>query len=249
MKQIKALSYNIHKGFTVRNKKFVLEKIRDAIRSVNPDIIFLQEVIGDHVEETHEIDDWPTKAQFEYLAHELCEHYAYGKNAIYTKGHHGNAVLSKFPILLWENINISTNRLEKRGILHAVLEIPGKAQKLHCLCLHLDLLATGRKKQIQKVVERIEKTIPDAEPLIIAGDFNDWQKKITKTLEEKLNVREAYLTHHGKHAKTFPSVSPVLTLDRIYFRGIDLKDAVNLPTTPWKALSDHIALFAIFQIS
>jgi endonuclease/exonuclease/phosphatase family metal-dependent hydrolase len=249
MKQIKALSYNIHKGFSIRNKNFVLEKIREAIRKVDPDIIFLQEVIGHHEEETHEIDDWPTKVQFEYLAHELCAHYAYGKNAIYSKGHHGNAVLSKFPILFWENINISTNRLEKRGILHAIIDLPEKQTKLHCLCLHLDLLETGRKKQIKKVVERIENSIPPGEPIIIAGDFNDWQKKITKTLEGSLNLKEAYLVAHGKHAKTFPSASPFLTLDRIYFRGLDLKDAVNLPTSPWKALSDHIALFAIFQIN
>src|SRR5687767_14004327 len=113
MKQIKALSYNIHKGFTIRNKDFVLKKIRKAIHDVDPDIIFLQEVVGYHIEDSHEIEDWPTTAQFEYLAHELYEHYAYGKNAIYTKGHHGNAVLSKFPILFWENINISTNKLEK----------------------------------------------------------------------------------------------------------------------------------------
>ncbi len=249
MKQIKALSYNIHKGFSIRNKNFVLEQIREAIRKVDPDIIFLQEVIGHHEEDSHDIDDWPTTVQFEYLAHELCEHYAYGKNAVYEKGHHGNAVLSKFPILFWENINISTNRLEKRGMLHAVIDLPEKQTKLHCLCLHLDLLEKGRKKQIQKVVHRIEQSVPSAEPIIMAGDFNDWQRKITKTLEEKLKIKEAYLVAHGKHAKTFPSLSPILTLDRIYFRGLDLNEAVNLPTTPWKKLSDHIALFAIFQIN
>jgi endonuclease/exonuclease/phosphatase family metal-dependent hydrolase len=249
MKQIKALSYNIHKGFSITNRNFVLEKIRKAIRDVDPDIIFLQEVIGHHEEDKHEIDDWPTKAQFEYLAHELCEHYAYGKNAVYDKGHHGNALLSKFPITFWENINISTNRLEKRGMLHAVVDINEKQTKLHCVCLHLDLLENGRKKQIKKVVDRIKSSVPDGEPVIMAGDFNDWQRKVTKTLEEELMIKEAYLTQHGKHAKTFPSASPFLTLDRIYFRGINLKEAIDLPTSPWKELSDHMALFAIFQIN
>ncbi len=246
MKNIKALSYNIHKGFNFRNKKFVLTKMREAIRTVDPDIIFLQEVIGDHISNTHEIDDWKNTSQFEYLAHELWEHYAYGKNATYKEGHHGNAILSKFPIKLWENIDISTNPMEKRGALHTVIEIDNTT--IHALCLHLNLLSSGRRKQINQVCERIEKNIPKDQPIIIAGDFNDWNKKVSETFEARLQIKEAYLYHHGEHAKTFPSYMPVLTLDRIYYRGIKLIDAIQLSGDPWKKLSDHIALISTFEI-
>ena len=46
MKKINVLSYNIHKGFNLANRNFVLHKIRDTIRTHGSDIVFLQEVIG-----------------------------------------------------------------------------------------------------------------------------------------------------------------------------------------------------------
>jgi endonuclease/exonuclease/phosphatase family metal-dependent hydrolase len=248
MKLIKALSYNIHKGFSTSNRNFVLEKMREAIRTVDPDIVFLQEVVGHHEEEKHEIEDWPSKAQFEYMAHELWEHYAYGKNSVYTKGHHGNALLSKYPIVDWENIDISTNKLEKRGILHGIIDVPDMDLKLHALCLHLNLLESGRKIQIKKVCERIQKTIPSNESVIVAGFFNDWKSKISNTLEQRLKMNEAYYTLYGKHAKTFPSASPFLRLDRIYFRGLELKSVKLLSKSPWNKLSDHVAIFAVFGL-
>jgi endonuclease/exonuclease/phosphatase family metal-dependent hydrolase len=244
MKQIKVLSYNIHKGFTIRNKEFVLSKIRDAIRLINPDIVFLQEVLGDH--SNHKIDDWINNVQFEYLAHELWSHYAYGKNAVYEKGHHGNAILSKYPIISYDNINISTNPMEQRGVLHAVIDY--NDQKVHALCLHLNLLESGRRIQVKKICERINNYIPETESIIMAGDFNDWKNKISVTFQEKLNMKEAYLSHHGKHAKTFPSYMPLLQLDRIYYRLVNIKEAVHLRGDPWNSLSDHIALFATFEL-
>ncbi len=243
MNKLRILSYNIHKGFTIRNKDFVLEKMKIAIKNLEPDIVFLQEVLGDHT--NHKIDDWHNNVQFEYLANELFSHHAYGKNAVYDEGHHGNAILSKYTIKSWENINISTNNFEKRGILHAVIDYKGL--DFHALCLHLNLLESGRRIQIKKICERIELSIPKSEPIIMAGDFNDWNNKVTDTLTDKLNMKEAYITIHGKHAKTFPSFRPTLRLDRIYYRIIDIKEAVHLKGEPWNTLSDHVALFAIFE--
>lgn len=248
MKIIKVLSYNIHKGFTSRNRAFVLNRMREAIRDIDPDIVFLQEVVGHHISDKHLIEDWPSKSQFDYLAHELWEHYSYGKNAVYNKGHHGNALLSKYPIIMSENINISTNRFEQRGILHAVLDIPETNRKFHALCLHLNLLESGRKIQVQKICQRIEETVPHDEPLLIAGDFNDWKERVSHTLESNLEIREFYQEMHGEHARTFPSNSPFLRLDRIYYRGMNVKSAHRLFQSPWKDLSDHIALMGVFEI-
>ena len=246
MNKLKVLSYNIHKGFTIRNKIFVLEKMKQAIKALDPDIVFLQEVLGDHSHDKHKIDEWHNNVQFEYLADQLFPHHAYGKNAVYSEGHHGNAILSKYPIISWDNINISTNNLEKRGVLHAVIDYQGK--NVHALCLHLNLLESGRRIQVKKICERIDSHIPSSDPVIIAGDFNDWKNKITSTFQEKLHMQEAYLTLHGKHAKTFPSSMPMLRLDRIYYRLINIQDAIHLKGEPWNTLSDHIALFAVFEI-
>src|SRR5262249_13930372 len=114
---MKILTYNIHKGVCYYTRKIVLNELREGIRAHSPDIVFFQEVRGHHTRAS-------IASQFEYLADELWPHYAYGKNAVYTRGHHGNAILSKYPIEFHHNLNISTNRLEHRGLLHAKARVP-----------------------------------------------------------------------------------------------------------------------------
>ena len=68
------------------------------MRILQPDVIFLQEVLGHHEVHKKRVNSWPEQSQFEYLAHELWPHFAYGKNAVYTDGHHGNAILESIPL-------------------------------------------------------------------------------------------------------------------------------------------------------
>ncbi len=235
-----ALSYNIHKGFAL-SQKFVLGGIRERIRSVQADVVFLQEVQGDHSRHQKSIKDWPGP-QLEYLADSVWSYSAYGKNAVYLHGHHGNAILSKYPILAFENIDISNNRFERRGILHAIVEWEGAP--LHLLCVHLDLTDKGRRRQNDHIVQRIEKNIPPNERLILAGDFNDWRGLATAHFEERLNLKEVFMTTTGAHAKTFPSPFPFLTLDRMYLRGLKPTRAKCHDGNPWSQLSDHVAIEA-----
>lgn len=249
-KKLKILSYNIHKGFSMYNRRFVLTRIRDALRDIHPDLVFLQEVLGEHQVYRHRVLDWPEESQFEYLADEIWPHYAYGKNAVYTSGHHGNAILSKYPITHWDNIDVSTSQMERRGILHAVLDIPAplvgesgrKPVPLHAICVHLGLLEADRARQIQRLVERIDSHVPHDEPLVICGDFNDWRLRATRPLRHQLEVSEAFYSLNGSHARTFPSWMPALRLDRVYFRGMHAKSAKCLSGKPWSELSDHTAL-------
>jgi endonuclease/exonuclease/phosphatase family metal-dependent hydrolase len=242
--RIRVLSYNIHKGFTAGNRNFVLSAMREAIHSVHADLVFLQEVLGQHEGHGKKIGNWPTRPQFEYLADSIWPHYAYGKNAVYTSGHHGNAILSKFPFSFWENIDISTNKLECRGLLHGVIEIPHKKKPLHAICVHLGLLEAERQTQIKRIAERIESLVPHDEPLIIAGDFNDWRVRCTKPLENRVEVKETFMELYGSHARTFPSWLPALKLDRIYHRGLRASQAQTFTGKPWNQLSDHAALYA-----
>jgi endonuclease/exonuclease/phosphatase family metal-dependent hydrolase len=241
---LRIISYNIHKGFSSGRGAFILNKIRQALRDVHPDVVFLQEVLGQHDRHKRRIADWPNEPQFEYLADELWPHFAYGRNAVYTYGHHGNAILSKYPFVFFENIDISTNLFERRGLLHGVVEIPKRKKPLHLICVHLGLLEAERSTQVLKLCERIASHVPHGEPLIIGGDFNDWRQRISATLEKKLDVLEVFRTLYGTHAKSFPSWLPALRLDRIYYRGLVAKKAQCLSTRPWSELSDHAVLIA-----
>jgi endonuclease/exonuclease/phosphatase family metal-dependent hydrolase len=243
---LRVISYNIHKGFTSRNRKFVLAQIREAIRETQADVVFLQEVLGQHSVHRFRVLDWPEESQFEFLAEEIWPHYAYGKNAVYTSGHHGNAILSKYPFSFWENLDVSTNRMERRGILHGVIDVPHRGPT-HVLCVHLGLLEADRMRQIVSLCERVEARVPAGEPLIISGDFNDWRKRATDRLLKRVQVGEAFLSLTGKHARTFPSWMPALQLDRVYYRGFRPNRAECLAGRPWNELSDHIALLVDFK--
>jgi endonuclease/exonuclease/phosphatase family metal-dependent hydrolase len=244
---LKVLSYNIHKGFSTLPFDFVLEEIKKSIQLVNADIVFLQEVVGENVKKSQKIKNWPEESQFEFLADTVWKHYAYGKNAVYSSGHHGNAILSKYPIESFENFNISKTPLEKRGILYSKIKLPGLNKNLHLFCLHFGLFEKGRILQAKDLCELILKKDID-EPTIVAGDFNDWKHTIADILEKKVNLQDAYMMKHGKAAKTFPSLYPILKLDRIYFKHLEMKDCHVMNGRLWKELSDHCPLYAVFKI-
>ena len=99
---VSLITYNMHKGFGVGAVRFLLPKMRDAITSLNPDFVFLQEVQGEHRKRQKRIDAWPDSPQFEYIAENIWPHYVYAKNAVYESGHHGNALLNALKILIWQ---------------------------------------------------------------------------------------------------------------------------------------------------
>jgi len=241
------MTYNIHKGFSSGRKEFVLEQVRDSLRGCDCDIVLLQEIQGEHKKKAMSIPEWPKESQFEYLADSVWPHHAYGKNAIYQSGHHGNAILSKYPFAFWENINVSRQQRASRSLLHGMLSHPAISGPLHVICLHLGLFEAERKSQIEVLTQRIKTHVKDADPLIIGGDFNDWRGKVDNYFAKELGLKELFLELRGHHAKSFPSAFPVLSLDRIYFRGLTPRAALCLRGLPWKKLSDHLPLYAEFS--
>jgi len=237
-------TYNIHKGLSFFNQRVILHELRDYLRSLNVDIVFLQEVVGEHTLHANRFRDWPKDTQYEFLADAVWSDFAYGKNAVYNHGHHGNAILSRFPISSWENEDISTHRFESRGLLHCELTVPGWKDTLHCICVHLGLFKRGRYQQLEAIERRIRQLVPADAPLVLAGDFNDWRGAANQILVNRLNLVEVFQYTQGKAARSFPSVLPLLRLDRIYIRGFQIKNASVFHNRPWSRISDHAALLA-----
>lgn len=242
-KKIRILSYNIHKGFTSRNQKFVLKEIRDAIRATHADVVFLQEVLGEHQGHSKRFEDWPVESQFEYMADSIWGHYAYGRNAVYDEGHHGNAILSKYPIIRYDNEDVSSSALERRGLLHAVIR-PDDFPELHLVCVHFGLFENDRQMQARRLCSRVNAFVDDKQGVVVAGDFNDWALRLSPVLKREARLEEAYHLRHKRHARTFPARMPILRLDRIYFRGLQVKAAKVLHGKPWTNLSDHSPILA-----
>lgn len=242
--RLKILSYNIHKGFDWNNRKYCLQEMKNLIRSSDAEIVFLQEVVGknDNFKQKGLVD-----SQFEFLADEIWPHFSYAQNALYDHGHHGNLILSKYPIETFENLNLSTNTWEKRGMLVCKIKIPAEAtgkkeQTIYAACLHLNLLHAGRKIQYDKIKTFIEqKRQEENVPFIVAGDFNDWNQKSFLVFEEMLGMQEVHKHINGSFARTFPSKVPILCLDRIYVKNLEV---INSHVVFYdQHLSDHLPIF------
>ena len=237
MTPLRILSCNIHKGFAFGNRAFTLHRLRDALHAADPDVVFLQEVVGEHRKHADRHPDWPLLGQAEHLADSRWPHVAYGANAQHRHGHHGNALLSRHPLLGWTNHDVSNHRLERRGLLHGVISHDG--HRIHLICCHLDLTRWGRDRQLTRLRTLIHD-LPGNEPLIVAGDFNDWRQ--TADLDAA-GMIEAHAQEHGHHARTFPAWWPRLTLDRIYLRGLQVSAVRVLDQPPWPTISDHVPLW------
>jgi endonuclease/exonuclease/phosphatase family metal-dependent hydrolase len=205
--------------------------------------VFLQEVVGENTAHAQRHHNWPDQPQHNFLADTIWGHSAYGKNAFYPNGHHGNAILSKFPIVHSEQIDMSTNSFEQRGFLYCALKISGIAYPLHCLGTHLGLFAVSRRKQLRMQADYITGSIPRDAPIIMAGDFNDWCGQCVDDFARLLGMKDAAIEANGRKARTFPARIPLLPLDRIYIRGLTAKHTTTYYRGVWEKLSDHAALF------
>ncbi len=192
MSVIRVVSYNIHKGRSATGARESLSQLRLGLYGLRPDLLFLQEVQGRNHRQS------VLDAQHESLGAALGMGVCYGRNAVRTHTDHGNALLSRFDVLNYENEDVSDHRLEQRGLLHAVVDINGT--DVHCIVVHLGLFAGGRSRQVNALVERIRRLVPDYAPLLIAGDFNDWNNRLAPLFVKQLSLYEVFsMAPHAAH--------------------------------------------------
>jgi len=265
--RLRVATYNIHKGVSAIRAEPRVVALKQAIGMFDADVVFLQEVQGQHDLKAAKYGaehlghkHWPATAQHEFFAVQSRHlHAAYGMNAIYDHGHHGNALLSAFPIASQANRDVSDHAYEQRGILHCALDTPQGA--VHCYVVHLGLFEGSRRRQTQALISAVQETAPDGEPVIIAGDFNDWRNTLSEELRNALGVIEAFDDIGGNStldeilrklkrkssvtpARTFPAALPFFRLDRIYVRGFKVETAEVMHGSLWAKLSDHAPIVA-----
>ena len=270
---IRVATYNIHKGVSTIRGLPRVHALKQAISLFDADVVCLQEVQGRHDRNAAQFGKqsdsqkhWPDAAQHEFFAGEAL-HSAYGMNAVYDHGHHGNALLSAFPIGATRNHDVSDHAYEQRGILHCVLQAP--KCEVHCYVVHLGLFEAGRGRQTEALIEAVLASAPNGEPVIIAGDFNDWRNQLSARLRAKLGVVEVFdelgsgsalgdlvrslarrksQVNPANPARTFPAALPWFRLDRIYVRGFKVESAKVMHGSLWAKLSDHAPIVASLSL-
>jgi len=242
-RELRVATLNIHKGLSHFNRRMVIHELREGLRGLDADLVFLQEVQGLNQRHQLRFAAAPAEGQHEFLAGGDWQH-VYARNAVYDHGHHGNAILSRFPFVSFENEDVSDHRFERRGLLHCVVAVPGWRRNLHCVCVHLSLHERGRGRQLEAISGRLKELASRDLPIIVAGDFNDWRHRATSILERQLGMTEVSVAHAGRAARTYPSILPLLRLDRIYVRGFEVTASRVHSGRPWSMLSDHLAVSA-----
>ena len=178
--------------------------------------------------------------QADFLAPEGYEA-VYRTNAITRHGEHGNAMLSRWPVIGHQHEDISDHRFEQRGLLHSEVMVHGQA--VHVLVVHLGLIKASRARQVAQLQRFIEREVPPRAPLLVAGDFNDWGVNV------KLALQSTHLrAFEGLRNPTFPSRLPLVQLDYVYARGLT-PVGVHVPRGRiWGRMSDHLPLIAEFAL-
>ncbi|WP_374641418.1 endonuclease/exonuclease/phosphatase family protein [Tabrizicola sp.] len=158
-----------------------------------------------------------------------------GRNAS-SIGWHGNAILARPGFHLSGLQRLDLPGFEPRGAVIADLDGP---VALRLVALHLGLLRSSRRKQLDAVREAVLHHPP--RPTVILGDFNEYSRRVgLGRLARAFQLMEA--------APTFPSRAPRLALDRIaHSHDLGLEP---LPV-PWRKgvqPSDHLPLLAELRL-
>ena len=191
---LRVATYNIHKG--VRGvgprKRLEIHNLGLGVEALDADLVFLQEVRLFHARDARRFDrtqfGWPDAGQAEFLApegydvglpHQLRSRATAstatrccraGRSA--TIGHHD---VSRPPL-----------RAARPAARAGALAGPD----VHAVVAHFGLIHASRVRQVQRLAEFIEAEVPRGEPLVVAGDFNDWGEQL-----------DAPMTHIGLHAR------------------------------------------------
>jgi endonuclease/exonuclease/phosphatase family metal-dependent hydrolase len=238
---LRVATYNIHKGVQGLGpaRRLEIHNIGHAIEQLDADVVCLQEVRKGHRREEKYFKRWPELPQADFLAPEGYEA-IYRTNAVTRHGEHGNALLSRWPVLMHQHEDMSDHRLEQRGLLHAEVLVQDKT--VHVIVVHLGLIPASRVRQITQLLAFIEREIPTDAPVLVAGDFNDWGRRVSLMMQDAGLVEWPH-----SRALTYPSRLPIVQLDHVYVRGLRPTGVMVPHGRIWRQMSDHLPLVAEFQ--
>jgi endonuclease/exonuclease/phosphatase family metal-dependent hydrolase len=130
---------------------------------------------------------------------------------------------------------MSDHRFEQRGLLHAQVLVEN--MPVHVVVVHMGLIPASRLRQAAQICQFIEREVPPHEPLVVAGDFNDWGQSVRKVLGS-IGLR----SNDSLRTPTYPSRLPLAQLDHVYVRGLGVLSQHVPHGRIWWRMSDHLPL-------
>lgn len=232
----RVMTYNIHHGEGTDGRIDLL-RIAELIKQEQADIAALQEV-DRSVQRTARRD---LPAELAALTGMSC---LFSNNFHYQGGEYGNAMLTRFPVLRWDNTHYRMIRPgEQRGLLQLVIEIHGR--RLLILDTHMDYRSDDSERLMN--VEEIKQIAKKyGLPVVVAGDFND-----TPGSRTHLNMREEFLDCWEQigagNGFSYSSDKPRKRIDYVFTS----KDPALVPLKTWvpqSDASDHLPVVVEFRV-
>lgn len=224
MPRFSVATYNVHR-FVGTDGRQNMERVIDVIRDLKADIVGLQEVIA------------PANGDREaFLSKARDMGVVYGPTRVRGAYHFGNVLLTSWPLLRVDHLDLSVKRRQPRGALDVDVDIHGTPTRV--IVTHLGLTARERRHQVTKLLD-IVASGPENRPVIMMGDFNVWYPRshLIRRMEQVVGCAPAL--------RTYPSSCPILPLDRVWVRPGRALERVEVRWTPTASIaSDHLPLVA-----
>ncbi|MBM3833455.1 MAG: endonuclease [Verrucomicrobia bacterium] len=234
--RVRVLTYNIHHAEGT-DGRFDYDRLAKIIRSVNPDLVALQEV-DQKTQRASGVDQAAELAKLTGL------HATFGKTIDYSGGAYGNAILSRWPPLEIKNHPLpSTAGHEPRAALAIRARVDGRGEPLWFAATHLDHTRDESERLAQAVKLNELFANEPAEPIILAGDLNAVpESNVMRNLLSQWNDASA-----ASPQPTIPSGNPRSRIDYILFRPADGWRIVETRVLEEPVASDHRPLLVLLE--
>lgn len=239
---LRLVTWNIHKGIGT-DRRYALARTMEVLRDLDADVVCLQEV-----------DENVSRSGFDRQAKMLSDllgypHVALGLNVAVRGGHYGNCTLSRRPLRLAANVDLSVPWKKRRGAL--VTRVHGRVGRDWVVAnVHLGLLHLERMIQVRSLLDHLVAEAADPDAVVIAGDWNDWGNRLHRRVAAEEGFHIARLpTHRAAGLQTFPSSRPIAALDKILYRPpVTVRHVMRVEDERARVASDHLPLVADLRV-